>query len=230
MVEPRLSPLAVAAVVLAAVAALAAFGSSLVVAASLRGAAAAVILLGLLQLLVTPAALGLAYATLLTCRIHRPVTGRGLAWAALALCYSALLLLLNLLAALPGAGVALILVAATAGLHVLIFACESPFAKQAVTSLVIGSTLLSLVSCWLLQSREQSRRLRCGDNLRKLGTQLGHHAEFGRPAATWSPSKADPWTADPLGPPVAEPSSELSPEIRKLLEELSQPKRRPAND
>jgi hypothetical protein len=140
--------------------------------------AAGAVLLTLLQLLFTTAGMTLAYIAFLSRRINDLRPGRGLAWAALAASYMSILYLSAILVALvPILGILSLAVVVIAMLHVLAFSAESTFARNAVTCSLIGATFISLVSCGLIQSREQARRLQCQKNLQEIGLQLSEVME-----------------------------------------------------
>lgn len=131
------------------------------------------VLLASLQVAATMIALTLAYVALLTCPIEDPRPGRGLAWSALACSFlSAICIIAVLTTLLPIFRVAQFLVIGIAVLHVLAFAAESTFARYLVTCSIIGAMFFSLLSCAMLQSREQARRLQCQKNLQEIGLQL----------------------------------------------------------
>jgi hypothetical protein len=81
---------------------------------------------------------------------------------------------------------------AVALLHVPIFAAQCAAAKYAVVMAIIGGMLLSLLSCGLLHSREQARRLSCTNQLRQMGlvlqeqSLLGHKPRLPPPVADQS--------------------------------------------
>jgi hypothetical protein len=132
----------------------------------------------------------MAYVMLCTCRPAGPIRGRGLAWAAIGLSYLALTWHLVLSApAVPHLKLAALGVLAMGAMHLPIFAAESAFAKNAVATLLISGTFLSLLFLWLHYTREESRRLRCLNNLRQIGTELHNSVTFDR-------GSEQRWTAD----------------------------------
>jgi len=176
VLQGRLSPVAVIAIALAVLCALVAGFATLVVAwgeASSWSLTAAFALLLLVQFPLVQLPVLMAYVMLCTCRPDGTIRGRGLAWAAIGLSYVALIWHLVLSAAAePHLKLAAFGVLAMGAMHLPIFAAESRFAKYAVVMSVIGGTFLSLLFPWLHYSREQSRRLRCADNLRQIGLQF----------------------------------------------------------
>lgn len=136
----------------------------------------------LIGLALFPVGMILSYLALLHCRLDRPFRGRGLAWGALAISYISLGVWEAALTGLSSSGglwlfYAILLVA---GIHLVVFAAESTAGKYVLLSLILGGTLLSLLSLWALQSREAARRVQTGDNLRKMGMELHHQWELQR--------------------------------------------------
>ena len=132
------------------------------------------------KLALTPAGLVLGYVSLFTCPVDGLRSGRGLAWAALGLSYASILWYVLIFAALfPIFWLAPLVVLLLGMLHVFAFAAESSFARNVVVSFVIGGMLLSLLSCTLVQSIEEARRLQFLNVLRqRFGAKLTAMDEF----------------------------------------------------
>lgn len=127
-----------------------------------------------------------AYTALFSTRLGKQVRGRMLAWAALALCYGSQLLFAVLFA--PSLerrfSLAPYVVLVVILLHLPIFAAECAAAKYAVVSLLAGCALLSLLSCAVLRSREESRRLKAGHHLRQIGVHYQERDFFDKDPPT----------------------------------------------
>jgi hypothetical protein len=150
-------------------------------------AAAIMLLLTLFLFAAAPVVLVLAYVGLCTCRIGTPTRGRGMAWAALGLCWVALVCRLALAATqVRLANAALLALLVFGAMHVLMFAAESRFAKAMVMTAAIASVFLSMLGPWLVYSREHARRLQCGDRLRQLGLQINESYNAGHMGQTAS--------------------------------------------
>ena len=136
-------------------------------------------LLSFHKLALTPAGLVLGYVSLFTCPIDGLRSGRGLAWAALGLSYASILWYALISAALfPVFWLAPLVVLLLGMLHAFAFAAESSFARNAVISCVIGGMLLSLLSCTLVQSIEDARRLQFSNFLRQHAANLPAPGKF----------------------------------------------------
>lgn len=137
----------------------------------------------LLRLAAVPLGMGFSYAVLLSLRRDGDYCGRGLAWAGLLLSYTSVLWFASLLAnAFPNGMYYVFGVLAVACIHVPAFAAECAAARCAVVSLLIATPLLSLLSCGLLESREQARRLQCAKILKEYGRSLSERQAVGNPS------------------------------------------------
>jgi len=164
-------------------------------------------------------ALTFAYVALFSFPANRMRSGRALAWAALGLSY---VLIIWHTAALTmiysPLKYAVYVLVAVALLHLPVFAAQSSAAKYAVTALLIGGTLMSLLSCALLRSREQSRALVCQKRLSEIGLAMHQQKSFGTadPCPTPFSSTFDVNTALAL-PRTAQERMPAAPAKRKWI-------------
>lgn len=129
-----------------------------------------------------PGSLALAYAALVDCPRYGHRSGRGLAWAALALSYPPLIMFAAQVSLLvPSIRILLLGLIALAIIHIPVFASESALAKHLVVLGAISCVLLSLLSCGLLRTREEARRLQCTRNLKELGMTINERQAFRSP-------------------------------------------------
>lgn len=186
-------------------------------------------LLVLIRVIAIPAGLLCAYAALFHCRLTGPRSGRGLAWAAVALSYASLLwhapvlavIMASLLRQLPVLAWMIplfrytpLMVFCVALAHVPVFAAESSFAKYAVVSLAIGGMFFSLLFPALWRSIDQARRSRCAQQLKETGFQLQEQVNLG-----FKPDLSS-LIGQPREPPAQSP---LPPEIRQAFEQAESP-------
>ena len=179
----RLSGIAVAAVILAAWAMfsgmLLGLAPGVVTAVFGRTIAAAIPLASFLGFVL---GIGLSYAALFHCRLDGPVSGRGMAWAALAMSYVSLfawsVILLPLVT--NWASVVIWLIVGIALAHLLVFAAESAAGRVLFVAILIGGALFSVGSVLLLRSREHARDVQLRDRLRDMGKELQRSGELQR--------------------------------------------------
>jgi len=146
--------------------------------------------------------LGSAYTALFSARRGKPVRGRMIAWAALTICYGSQLLYTVLFSSGIGSTAsAPYVVLAIILMHLPVVAAECAAAKYAVISLLAGCTLLSLLSCSLLRSREESRRLQMSDNLRQIGFRYQEQRWYGNQAPSLESNPRDTADVPTFAPP-----------------------------
>lgn len=179
----RLSGIAVAAVILSAWAMfsgmLLGLAPGLVASTFGQAVAAAIPLASFLGFLL---GIGLSYAALFHCRLDGPVSGRGMAWAALGMSYVSLfawsVILLPLVTDWAHGLIWLIVGVALA--HLLVFAAESAAGRTLFVAILIGGALFSVCSVLLLRSREHARDVQLRDRLRDMGKELQRSGEIQR--------------------------------------------------